>query len=217
MDLAGIKLLVEAHMMPCLGFLVKTVTMTHCCSAVAKQCLHRTKDISAPCTALPARGCGHSQHSWPKLAKGTSHSTCIVLSSKSWGEGREMGDIWSNGICLTKKPLHVKPCFPGGGWTPPACQWEVANEFLMHCLCWAFTLPNSFCSSPSRSAPTPWGMAAAGQCRTKPPEISTALNHNLTLQQDHEGAGSTRPQFYISLTPEEPKWKVKYWADKCTR
>ena len=52
MDLAGIKLLVEAHMMPCLGFLVKTVTMTHCCSAVAKQCLHRTKDISSYCTVV---------------------------------------------------------------------------------------------------------------------------------------------------------------------
>ena len=213
MDLAGIKLLVEAHMMPCLGFLVKTVTMTHCCWAVVAQNQGHFSSLHCP-ASKGLRAVSTADPNWPK-AHPIPHG--IVLSSKSWGEGREMGDIWSNGICLTKKPLHVKPCFPGGGWTPPACQWEVANEFLMHCLCWAFTLPNSFCSSPSRSAPTPWGMSAAGQCRTKPPEISTALNHNLTLQQDHEGAGSTRPQFYISLTPEEPKWKVKYWADKCTR
>lgn len=163
MDLAGIKLLAEARTMPCFGFLIKTVTMTHCYWALLAQSHGHFSSLHSLHCAAPG---STADPNWPK-GHSIPHGT--VLSSKSWREGRERGDVWSNGICLTKKPLHVKPCFPGGGWTPPACQWEVANEFLLHCLCWAFMLPNSFSSSPSRSSPTPWGMAAAKAVQDKAP------------------------------------------------
>lgn len=155
MDLAGIKLLVEAHMMPCLGFLVKTVTMTHCCSAVAKQCLHRAKDISAPCTALPARGCGHSQHSWPKLAKGTSHSTWHCAQQQELGWGKRNGghlEQWhlsdqETTTCealLSWRWLNTT-CLPvgSGEWIPHALLvlgFHVTQQFLL--------LTLSLCSHP---------------------------------------------------------------------
>lgn len=112
MDLAGIKLLVEAHMMPCLGFLVKTVTAAELLLSSACTEPRTFQLLALPCQQGAAGTVSTADPNWPK-AHPIPHG--IVLSSKSWGEGREMGDIWSNGICLTKKPLHVKPCFPGGG------------------------------------------------------------------------------------------------------
>jgi len=51
----------EAHIMLCLGFLMKIVVMNSDVSVVDEQCLHRAKDFPAsfqPLAALPTRSGG---------------------------------------------------------------------------------------------------------------------------------------------------------------
>lgn len=59
----------DAHIMLCLGFLMKIVVMNSDVSVVDEQCLHRAKDFPASCCSankirgLKRAGRGHSQHS----------------------------------------------------------------------------------------------------------------------------------------------------------
>ena len=59
--MAGIELFffLVAGVLPCFGFRMRTVLITHqCFLAVAEQCLYRAKDFSVSCAALPARRLG---------------------------------------------------------------------------------------------------------------------------------------------------------------
>lgn len=207
MDLAGIKLLVEAHMMPCLGFLVKTVTMTHCCSAVAKQCLHRTKDISAPCTALPARGCGQSaqltqtgQRHIPFHMALCSAARAGVREEK-WGTFGAMAFVWPRNHYM---------------WSPAFL--EVAEHHLLASGKWRMNSSCIACAGLSRyptvSAPHPLALlpppgvclqqGSAGQSPLKSAQLWITTWHcNKTMREQGAHGPSSTSRWHLKNLNEK--------------
>lgn len=109
---------------------------------VAEKYLHRAKDFSASWAALPGSRLGVHEMLWENTArtgnpawwKGYLTPSGVMLSSKNWG--KEVGDIWNDGICLPKEAIHtVSPPFLEAAELLPA-HGLVANEFLLLlCMC----------------------------------------------------------------------------------
>lgn len=95
--LSGIEIIVAGTVL-CFGFKMRIVLITPWCFSCCRAVLHRTKDMSDPHAALPARSWGctgagrwHSQHSWPKLAKGMFYTHSIMLNDKAGGVATAQG------------------------------------------------------------------------------------------------------------------------------
>ena len=148
-----INFLHSCAMVLCFGFKMRMMLITHQCFGLVL-----IKSRSFQLLALPwqwrARGAqgagrGHSQDSWPSLAKEVSHNHWVSCQAIRAGRRKEEGRMFGvMALVFVTVAAHVEPCCPGSGWMP-SCWWKVVNKFLtVLCFYWGFCSCTSTWFSP---------------------------------------------------------------------
>jgi len=212
----------EVRVMPCFGFLMKIVSITHgcfhCCGAVHAQ---RQGLFSSSC--CPANKGPGLPSSWegtadPDWGKGCPIPYSIMDSNKSQGNegGRDgFSERWR--LSSQETITRDEPCFPGSGWTP-AWWWEAGNEFLalLHLCTWLlFYLENCLYLSPQVPALFPFQFAPPFHLGSTSEwlggaELLTGLNHSTRASHLLAAKGSRavagfwvghRPHSFLAQVP----------------